>query len=94
MTDHQQAAIEAGAYAIDPIAMDAPQDYPASYETAMTEAGAIIAAAEPHLRKKWALKARTLRGNGAVMSKHSAEWNGGYVTGLKDMITILEGESK
>ena len=61
MTDHQQAAIEAGARAYDPEAWTAyDRESPSTegrelmVEYSKSKAESILAAAEPHLRKKWA----------------------------------------
>ena len=52
MTDHQQAAIEAAAEALRADIWDGdPEDIP---PTMGREAELAVAAAEPHLRKKWA----------------------------------------
>ena len=64
MTDHQQAAIEAGARAYDPEAWTAyDRESPSTegrelmVEYSKSKAESILAAAEPHLRKKWAEEA-------------------------------------
>ena len=61
MTDNQQAAIEAGARAYDPEAWTAyDRESPSTegrelmVEYSKSKAESILAAAEPHLRKKWA----------------------------------------
>ncbi len=61
MTDNQQAAIEAGARAYDPEAWTAyDRESPSTegrelmVEYSKSKAESILAAAEPHLRRKWA----------------------------------------
>ena len=61
MPDHQQAAIKAGARAYDPEAWTAyDRESPSTegrelmVEYSKSKAESILAAAEPHLRKKWA----------------------------------------
>ena len=86
MTDHQQAAIEAAAKAMaddwnpdrDPILTAMFRDYSVS----------AIAAAEPHLRRKWADEARKLL-------NMRADFQGPHATarnrGIHDVISLLEG---
>ena len=86
MTDHQQAAIEAAAEAMatdwnpdrDPVLTAIFRDYSVS----------AIAAAEPHLRRKWADEARKLL-------NLRAEFQGPHATarnrGIHDVISLLEG---
>ena len=86
MTDHQQAAIEAAAEAMatdwnpdrDPVLTAIFRDYSVS----------AIAAAEPHLRRKWADEARKLL-------NMRAEFQGPHATarnrGIHDVISLLEG---
>ena len=60
MTDHQQAAIEAGARALFVMQHRVSAnvfdkgDYKALKDAAIRESTNVLAAAEPHLRKKWA----------------------------------------
>ena len=65
MPDHQQAAIEAGARAYDPEAWTAyDRESPSTegrelmVEYSKSKAESILAAAEPHLRRKWAAEVR------------------------------------
>ena len=86
MTNHQQAAIEAAAKAMaddwnpdrDPILTAMFRDYSVS----------AIAAAEPHLRRKWADEARKLL-------NMRADFQGPHATarnrGIHDVISLLEG---
>ena len=86
MTDHQQAAVEAGAEAMatdwnpdrDPVLTAIFRDYSVS----------AIAAAEPHLRRKWADEARKLL-------NMRADFQGPHATarnrGIHDVISLLEG---
>ena len=86
MTDHQQAAIEAAAEAMatdwnpdrDPVLTAIFRDYSVS----------AIAAAEPHLRRKWADEARKLL-------NMRADFQGPHATarnrGIHDVISLLEG---
>ena len=86
MTDHQQAAIEAAAEAMatdwnpdrDPVLTAIFRDYSVS----------AIAAAEPHLRRKWADEARKLL-------NLRADFQGPHATarnrGIHDVISLLEG---
>ena len=86
MTDHQQAAIDAAAEAMatdwnpdrDPVLTAMFRDYSVS----------AIAAAEPHLRRKWADEARKLL-------NMRADFQGPHATarnrGIHDVISLLEG---
>ena len=86
MPDHQQAAIEAAAEAMatdwnpdrDPVLTAIFRDYSVS----------AIAAAEPHLRRKWADEARKLL-------NMRADFQGPHATarnrGIHDVISLLEG---
>ena len=86
MTNHQQAAIEAAAKAMaddwnpdrDPVLTAMFRDYSVS----------AIAAAEPHLRRKWADEARKLL-------NMRADFQGPHATarnrGIHDVISLLEG---
>ncbi len=86
MTDHQQAAIEAAAKAMaddwnpdrDPILTAMFRDH----------ADSALAAAEPHLRRKWADEARKLL-------NMRADFQGPHATarnrGIHDVISLLEG---
>ena len=90
MTDHQQAAIEAGARAYDPEAWTAyDRESPSTegrelmVEYSKSKAESILAAAEPHLRKKWAAEVR----------EHECHENcdGLWKRGLLDAANIVEG---
>ena len=88
MTDHQQAAIEAGARAYDPEAWTAyDRESPSTegrelmVEYSKSKAESILAAAEPHLRRKWAEEeaaklAKTTVGLAAILDRflENAEW--------------------
>ena len=88
MTDHQQAAIEAGA---DALWSGFSRTYGMGTTTSEDyerEAEITIAAAEPHLRKKWAGEARKLL-------NMRADFQGPHATarnrGIHDVISLLEG---
>lgn len=49
---HWDDAVQAGAYAFDTVAGDAPEDYPGDWETAMGESRRIITAAYPAMEKE------------------------------------------
>ena len=81
ITDHQQAAIEAGARAYDPEAWTAyDRESPSTegrelmVEYSKSKAESILAAAEPHLRRKWAEEeasklAKTTVGLAAILDR-------------------------
>ena len=87
MTDHQQAAIEAGI----PVMRRhdrCPNDTDCkSCESAVQE---IIAAAEPHLRKKWA---KEIREEKTHVTSIDVGWNRafGMCVGLEVAAKLLEG---
>ena len=94
MTDHQQAAIEAGAQALFVMQHRVSAnvfdkgDYKALKEAAIRESTNALAAAEPHLRAKWAGEARELL-------NMRADFQGPHTTarnrGIHDVISLLEG---
>ena len=101
MTDHQQAAIEAGAYRLLWKFEDLPhgtrgQVAPYVTETHREWAEDIIAAAEPHLRKKWAeevLKEGILgAGYSVLMNPNRGEHPvTTFTRAVKHMLDLLEG---
>ena len=103
MPDHQQAAIKAGARAYDPEAWTAyDRESPSTegrelmVEYSKSKAESILAAAEPHLRKKWAeevLKEGIL-GAGYSVLMNPNRWELPVTTftrAVKHMIDLLEG---
>ena len=94
MTDHQQAAIEAGADRLLWKFEDLPhgtrgQVAPYVTETHREWAEDIIAAAEPHLRKKWAEEIR--EGVNPPDTGKAHEWRRGFITGVLRTARFLEG---
>ena len=96
MPDHQQAAIKAGARAYDPEAWTAyDRESPSTegrelmVEYSKSKAESILAAAEPHLRRKWIENIKD-KMPGLVDDTENA-----YARGVKDGIYyalfILEG---
>ena len=85
MTDHQQAAIEA---LTDEVYAQFNCQYGDFNTPSEEEAESILAAAEPHLRKKWAEEARKLL-------NMRADFQGPHATarnrGIHDVISLLEG---
>ena len=87
MTDHQQAAIEAAAKAMaddwnpdrDPILTAMFRDH----------ADSALAAAEPHLRKKWAEEIREKVNPPDVDYSH--EWRRGFTVGAIKAARFVEG---
>ena len=94
MTDHQQAAIEAGAYRLLWKFEDLPhgtrgQVAPYVTETHREWAEDIIAAAEPHLRRKWAEEVREKVNPPDVDYSH--EWRRGFTVGAIKAARFVEG---
>ena len=85
MTDYQQAAIEA---LKDEVYAQLNGNYGDFNTLSEEEAESILAAAEPHLRKKWAGEARKLL-------NMRADFQGPHATarnrGIHDVISLLEG---
>ena len=85
MTDHQQAAIEA---LTDEVYAQFNFQYGDFNTPSNEEVKAILAAAEPHLRRKWADEARKLL-------NMRADFQGPHATarnrGIHDVISLLEG---
>ena len=85
MTDHQQAAIEA---LTDEVYAQFNFEYGDFNTPSVEEAESILAAAEPHLRRKWADEARKLL-------NMRADFQGPHATarnrGIHDVISLLEG---
>ena len=85
MTDHQQAAIEA---LTDEVYAQFNFQYGDFNTPSEEEAESILAAAEPHLRRKWADEARKLL-------NLRADFQGPHATarnrGIHDVISLLEG---
>ena len=87
-TDHQQAAIEAAANSLRQIEPNLYQNpyNPQQYYGGLAQDA--IAAAEPHLRRKWAAEARKLL-------NLRADFQGPHATarnrGIHDVISLLEG---
>ena len=87
MTDHQQAAIEAAEDALRADIWDGdPEDIP---PTMVCEAELALAAAEPHLRKKWAEEIR--EGVNPPDTGKAHEWRRGFITGVLRTARFLEG---
>ena len=83
MTDHGQAAIEAAFKKLEPRFLGQPR-------MRCKEATALaIAAAEPHLRKKWAEEIR--EGVNPPDTGKSHEWRRGFITGVLRTARFLEG---
>ena len=102
MTDHQQAAIEAGARALFVMQHRVSAnvfdkgDYKALKDAAIRESTNAIAAAEPHLRKKWAeevLKEGILgAGYSVLMNPNRGEHPvTTFTRAVKHMLDLLEG---
>ena len=96
MTDHQQAAIEAGARAYDPEAWTAyDRESPSTegrelmVEYSKSKAESILAAAEPHLRRKWAAEMREKVNPPDVDYSH--EWRRGFTVGAIKAARFVEG---
>ena len=87
MTDHQQAAIEAAEDALRADIWDGdPEDIPPTMES---EAELAVAAAEPHLRRKWAEEVR--EGVNPPDTGKEHEWRLGFITGVLRAARFLEG---
>ena len=87
MTDYQQAAIEAAAKAM-------ADDWNPDRDTILTamfrdHADSAIAAAEPHLRRKWAAEVREKVNPPDV--DHSHEWLRGFTVGAIKAARFVEG---
>ena len=87
MPDHQQAAIEAAAKAM-------ADDWNPDRDTILTamfrdHADSAIAAAEPHLRRKWAAEVREKVNPPDV--DHSHEWRRGFTVGAIKAARFVEG---
>ena len=102
MTDHQQAAIEAGARALFVMQHRVSAnvfdkgDYKALKDAAMRESTNALAAAEPHLRRKWAeevLKEGILgAGYSVLMNPNRGEHPvTTFTRAVKHMLDLLEG---
>ena len=95
MTDHQQAAIEAGARALFVMQHRVSAnvfdkgDYKALKDAAMRESTNALAAAEPHLRRKWAEEVR--EGVNPPDTGKDHEWRRGFITGVLRAARFLEG---
>ena len=96
MPDHQQAAIEAGARAYDPEAWTAyDRESPSTegrelmVEYSKSKAESILAAAEPHLRRKWAEEIREKVNPPDVDYSH--EWRRGFTVGAIKAARFVEG---
>ena len=85
MTDHQQAALTAMQ---DEVYAQLNGHYGDFNTPSVEEAESILAAAEPHLRRKWADEARKLL-------NMRADFQGPHATarnrGIHDVISLLEG---
>ena len=102
MTDHQQAAIEAGARALFVMQHRVSAnvfdkgDYKALKDAAIRESTNALAAAEPHLRRKWAeevLKEGILgAGYSVLMNPNRGEHPvTTFTRAVKHMLDLLEG---
>ena len=96
MTDQQQAAIEAGARAYDPEAWTAyDRESPSTegrelmVEYSKSKAESILAAAEPHLRKKWAEEINNLMPG--IVDDTKNDYARGVKAGINYALAILEG---
>ena len=102
MTDHQQAAIEAVKAELDSQeAMHCTRVWEAWRYGTMAEEDfvsvseddecvqALVAAAEPHLRKKWAKEIR--EGVNPPDTGKAHEWRRGFITGVLRTARFLEG---
>ena len=102
MTDHQQAALEAVKVELDSQeAMHCTRVWEAWRYGTMTEEDfvnvseddecvqALVAAAEPHLRKKWAEEIR--EGVNPPDTGKAHEWRRGFITGVLRTARFLEG---
>ena len=102
MTDHQKAAIEAVKAELDSQeAMHCTRVWEAWRYGTMTEEDfvnvseddecmqALVAAAEPHLRKKWAEEIR--EGVNPPDTGKAHEWRRGFITGVLRTARFLEG---
>ena len=95
MTDHQQAAIEAGARALFVMQHRVSEnvfdkgDYKALKDAAIRESTNALAAAEPHLRRKWAEEVREKVNPPDVDYSH--EWRRGFTVGAIKAARFVEG---
>ncbi len=86
MPDHQQAAIEA---LTDEVYTQFNFQYGDFNTPSEEEAESILAAAEPHLRKKWAEEIR--EGVNPPDTGKAHEWRRGFITGVLRTARFLEG---
>ena len=87
MTDHQQAAIEAAEDALRADIWDGdPEDIP---PTMGREAELAVAAAEPHLRKKWVEEINDLMPG--IVDDTKNDYARGVKAGINYVLAILEG---
>ena len=86
MTDHQQAAIEA---LTDEVYTQFNFQYGDFNTPSEEEAESILAAAEPHLRKKWAEEVREKVNPPDVDYSH--EWRRGFTVGAIKAARFVEG---
>ena len=89
MTDHQQAAIEA---LTDEVYAQFNFQYGDFNTPSEEEAESILAAAEPHLRKKWAEEIR--EGVNPPDTGKAHEWRRGFITGVLRTARFLEGDEE
>ena len=89
MTDHQQAAIEAAANSLRQIEPNLYQNpyNPQRYYGGLAQDA--IAAAEPHLRRKWAEE--ILEKVNPPDVDHSHEWRRGFTVGAIKAARFVEG---
>ena len=86
MTDHQQAAIRA---LQDEVYVQLNCQYGDFNTPSNEEVEAILAAAEPHLRKKWAAEVREKVNPPDVDYSH--EWRRGFTVGAIKAARFVEG---
>ena len=89
MTNHQQAAIEA---LTDEVYAQFNFQYGDFNTPSEEEAESILAAAEPHLRKKWAEEIR--EGVNPPDTGKAHEWRRGFITGVLRTARFLEGDEE
>lgn len=104
MTNHMEAAIEAGARTYDPEAWTAyDRESPSTegrelmVEYSKSKAESILAAAEPHLRKKWAEEIRRIPtpSTDGIVDPLPSDWKALGMTEMKNrIIDLLEGAGK
>ena len=89
MTDHQQAAIEAGINAISGGTISCTHGYASiSRGDAENIIDAVLPDIEPHLRKKWAEEIRN--GVNPTDTGEMQEWRLGFITGVLRTARFLE----